>query len=88
MPVQPPAQDSPPNDPQLDLRLEARPIDGPSKGLAWVKTLSHLPWLVVLLAIGLMAGPMLLTVILGLLDVLRERRQLADGAAAEQAKNR
>ncbi len=29
--------------------------------------------------IGLMAGPMLLTVILGMLDVLRERRRLADG---------
>jgi predicted PurR-regulated permease PerM len=32
--------------------------------------------------IGLMAGPMLLTVLLGFLDVLRERRRLNDAAAA------
>jgi predicted PurR-regulated permease PerM len=29
--------------------------------------------------IGLMAGPILLTVILAMLDVLRERRRMADG---------
>ena len=31
--------------------------------------------------LGLMVGPMLLTLILGMLDVLRERRRIADGAA-------
>ncbi|MGB0767485.1 MAG: hypothetical protein ACPGYV_07220 [Phycisphaeraceae bacterium] len=42
--------------PPLDLLLEARPKDGPHPGLVFVKTWDHLPWLVVLVGLGLLVG--------------------------------
>ena len=45
-----------PGDQPLDLLLEARPKDGPGKGLVRVKSTEYLPWLVVLMAVGLMAA--------------------------------